>query len=43
MEFTEAGSNVDDLIYEYQQYQEITVEEEYESDNEECELELEED
>merc|ERR1712058_224569 len=32
MEFTEAESNMNDLISEYQQYQEATAEEEFEED-----------
>ena len=32
MEFTEAESNMNDLISEYQQYQEATVDEDYEED-----------
>jgi tubulin beta len=35
MEFTEAESNMNDLVSEYQQYQDATVEEEVEEDNEE--------
>ena len=30
MEFTEAESNMNDLISEYQQYQEATIDEDYE-------------
>ncbi|KAH9251708.1 tubulin beta chain [Batrachochytrium salamandrivorans] len=33
MEFTEAESNMNDLVSEYQQYQDATVEEDYEMDN----------
>ena len=32
MEFTEAESNLNDLICEYQQYQDATAEEEFEDD-----------
>ena len=32
MEFTEAESNMNDLISEYQQYQEATIDEDYEED-----------
>ena len=39
MEFTEAESNMNDLVSEYQQYQDATVEEEYEYDEEEGEEE----
>ena len=35
MEFTEAESNMNDLVSEYQQYQDATVEEEGEFDEEE--------
>lgn len=35
MEFTEAESNMNDLISEYQQYQEATVDEDQEFDEEE--------
>lgn len=35
MEFTEAESNMNDLVSEYQQYQEATAEEEGEFDEEE--------
>ncbi|KAG5494270.1 hypothetical protein GH5_02280 [Leishmania sp. Ghana 2012 LV757] len=35
MEFTEAESNMNDLVSEYQQYQDATVEEEGEYDEEE--------
>ena len=35
MEFTEAESNMNDLVCEYQQYEEFTVEEEEEFDEEE--------
>lgn len=36
MEFTEAESNMNDLVAEYQQYQDATVgEEEYEAEEEE--------
>ncbi|KAF9140022.1 Tubulin beta-4A chain [Mortierella sp. GBA39] len=41
MEFTEAESNMNDLVSEYQQYQEATVEEDegdYEEDNQEMDL-----
>jgi tubulin beta len=38
MEFTEAESNMNDLVSEYQQYQEATVDEEGEFDEEEGEL-----
>ena len=38
MEFTEAESNMNDLVSEYQQYQEATAEDE-EFDDEEGELE----
>lgn len=34
MEFTEAESNMNDLVSEYQQYQDATVEEEGEFDEE---------
>lgn len=34
MEFTEAESNMNDLVSEYQQYQDATVEEDYEMENE---------
>ena len=37
MEFTEAESNMNDLVSEYQQYQDATVEEEGEFDEEEGE------
>ena len=33
MEFTEAESNMNDLISEYQQYQEATIEEDYDEDD----------
>jgi len=32
MEFTEAESNMNDLVSEYQQYQEATADEDYEDD-----------
>jgi len=35
MEFTEAESNMNDLVSEYQQYQDATAEEENEYDGEE--------
>ena len=35
MEFTEAEFNMNDLISEYQQYQEATIDEDYEEDQEE--------
>ncbi|KAI3384844.1 hypothetical protein SNEBB_009986, partial [Seison nebaliae] len=35
MEFTEAESNMNDLVSEYQQYQEATADEEGEADEEE--------
>lgn len=35
MEFTEAESNMNDLISEYQQYQEATADEDIEADFEE--------
>ena len=35
MEFTEAESNMNDLVSEYQQYQDATAEEENEADEEE--------
>ena len=34
MEFTEAESNMNDLISEYQQYQDATIDEDYEDDAE---------
>ena len=34
MEFTEAESNMNDLISEYQQYQEATIEEDFDDDAE---------
>lgn len=37
MEFTEAESNMNDLVSEYQQYQDATVEEEGEFDDDEYE------
>jgi tubulin beta len=37
MEFTEAESNMNDLVSEYQQYQDATVDEEGEFDEEEKE------
>ena len=39
MEFTEAESNMNDLVSEYQQYQDATAEEEGEFDEEEGEEE----
>lgn len=39
MEFTEAESNMNDLVSEYQQYQEATADEEAEFDNEEEQIE----
>ena len=39
MEFTEAESNMNDLVSEYQQYQDATAEEEGEFDEEEGEQE----
>jgi tubulin beta len=39
MEFIEAESNVNDLISEYQQYQDATIEDEYDDDDEEEEEE----
>ena len=38
MEFTEAESNMNDLVSEYQQYQDATAEEEGEFDEEEGDL-----
>ena len=38
MEFTEAESNMNDLISEYQQYQEATVEDEEQFDEEDEEF-----
>lgn len=35
MEFTEAESNMNDLVSEYQQYQEATAEDTYDGDEEE--------
>jgi len=35
MEFTEAESNMNDLVSEYQQYQEATIDEEGEFDEDE--------
>jgi len=35
MEFSEAGSNMNDLISEYQQYQEATVDEDFDEEEEE--------
>ena len=35
MEFTEAESNMNDLVAEYQQYQDATADEEYEEEEEE--------
>ena len=40
MEFTEAESNMNDLVSEYQQYQEATADEEAEFDEEEEEEEV---
>jgi tubulin beta len=40
MEFTEAESNMNDLVSEYQQYQDATVEEEGEFDDDEYMSEL---
>ena len=37
-EFREAGSNVADLISEYQQYQDATIDEDEEDDDEEMDL-----
>ena len=37
MEFTEAESNMNDLVSEYQQYQDATAEDEEEMDEEEME------
>ena len=37
MEFTEAESNMNDLVSEYQQYQEATVEGDFEEEIEELE------
>ena len=39
MEFTEAESNMNDLVSEYQQYQEATADDEAEFDDEEEEYE----
>ena len=39
MEFTEAESNMNDLVSEYQQYQEATVDDEEAEDDEEDEEE----
>ena len=39
MEFTEAESNMNDLVSEYQQYQEATADDEAEGDEEEEEEE----
>merc|ERR1712106_671120 len=39
MEFTEAESNMNDLISEYQQYQEASIEEDYEEDLEQEDME----
>ena len=39
MEFTEAESNMNDLISEYQQYQEATIDEDYEEDLEQEDME----
>merc|ERR1712182_179309 len=41
MEFTEAESNMNDLVSEYQQYQDVTAEEEGEFDEEEGEYDME--
>ena len=38
MEFTEAESNMNDLVSEYQQYQDATADEELEYEEEEEEL-----
>ncbi len=40
MEFTEAESNMNDLVSEYQQYQDATAEDEEEMDEEEMEWTL---
>ena len=40
MEFTEAESNMNDLVSEYQQYQDATAEDEEEMDEEEMEWSL---
>jgi len=40
MEFTEAESNMNDLVSEYQQYQDATAEEEGEFDEEEGEYDM---
>ena len=40
MEFTEAESNMNDLVSEYQQYQDATAEDEEEMDEEEMEWAL---
>ena len=40
MEFTEAESNMNDLVSEYQQYQDTTAEEEGEFDDEECDYDM---
>lgn len=37
MEFTEAESNMNDLVSEYQQYQEATIDDENEEDEDEDE------
>ena len=37
MEFTEAESNMNDLVSEYQQYQDATAEEEFEDEGENAE------
>lgn len=37
MEFTEAESNMNDLVSEYQQYQDATAEDEFGEDEEEAE------
>ena len=39
MEFTEAESNMNDLISEYQQYQEATIDDDEQFDEEEGEYE----
>ena len=39
MEFTEAESNMNDLISEYQQYQEATIDDDQFDDEEEGEVE----
>ena len=40
MEFTEAESNMNDLVSEYQQYQEATIDDENEEDEEEEDEEM---